>query len=308
MSIGTGSLDDLAKRHFGSEYDLANPDTTGVGFALEGFFAVTLGAVAGMLFAVRMDYPGAFLVVVLSAVAGFAFWKAITGTRSSKRRKFVSDCLTLYRAGDPETVVEVQRFAVGCFRQEIQVHRDRTIGVESEWGKARAQLSAALDEARQLESYWRLRLEGDDKNDVARRACDEATRLEEKLSHALGRADSRADVLLKFYSDCEARLHMMDNYSHDMEKARQLERLSDRADIVIAEAEGTLSAIGQQFVHEAQLVGRAMSGLAEMQAVSLAGEVPLDDMEFLADRVVERSEMDERAIRKLDASISGDVE
>ena len=81
------------------------------------------------------------------------------------------------------------------------------------------------------------------------------------------------------------------------------QNLSDRADMVIAEAEETLAVIGRQFVAEARRVGRALAGLADTQVLSLAGEAPLDDMESLADRIIERSDSDKKAIRELDASV-----
>lgn len=119
--------------------------------------------------------------------------------------------------------------------------------------------------------------------------------------------DSRADVLLRFYNDCDARLAVMDRYNQDRAETRRLENLSDRADMVIAEAEGTLAAIGRQFVDEAQRVGRALTGLADAQVLFLAGEAPLDDLEALADRIIERSESDEKTIRELDATLGRSV-
>ncbi len=99
----------------------------------------------------------------------------------------------------------------------------------------------------------------------------------------------------------------MDRYNQDRAETRRLENLSDRADMVIAEAEGTLAAIGRQFVDEAQRVGRALTGLADAQVLFLAGEAPLDDLEALADRIIERSESDEKTIRELDATLGRSV-
>ncbi|MYI65993.1 MAG: hypothetical protein F4107_08685 [Gemmatimonadetes bacterium] len=70
--------------------------------------------------------------------------------------------------------------------------------------------------------------------------------------------------------------------------------------MVIAGAQGALAAIGQEFLREAEAVGRALGGLAEVQIKSLAGEAPLDNIEYLADRVIENSESEERAIGALD--------
>ena len=133
-----------------------------------------------------------------------------------------------------------------------------------------------------------------------------ATELRAKLRLALGKLNSRADVLLNFYNECDARLAVMDRYNRDMEETRRLEELSGRADMVIAGARGALVALGQEFVREAQAVGRALGGLAEVQIKSLAGEAPLDSIEYLADRVIENSESEERAIGALDEVLRRD--
>ena len=302
-------LDDIARRCFEAEVELKRKETAaeksdeqtqmgcltafgggGVGWAL----AAGLGANAEQ----------GFLIVVLSGVAAWSILKLSRDPDPFGRH--VSKRLRAFRASDPETVLQVHRFAVKHFRQRIQSHRARTLGSDSEWGKARTSLAEALDEARQSEAYWRLRSQQADEKDFARRQREVAARLERKLRQALGKLDSRADVLLQFYSDCDARLAVMDRCNQDRIETRRLENLSDRADMVIAEAEGTLAAIGRQFLQEAQLVGRALAGLADVQVLSLAGDAPLDDMEVLADRIIERSESDKRAIRALDASLGAD--
>ncbi len=103
--------------------------------------------------------------------------------------------------------------------------------------------------------------------------------------------DAKADALLCFYNDCDAKLSLMDRYNRDMDESRRLEELSGSIDSAIAAAEGTLAAIGAQFVREAEAMGQALGGLARIQIESLAGEVPLDNIEHLADRPSSRVRM-----------------
>ena len=302
-------LADIARRCFEAEVEFKRKELVAEKSdeqMSQGCLIVLLGVGVGSLLAVEFGAEAglAFVMVALSGVLAWSILKLTREPDPFGRR--VSNHLKAFRAGDPETVLEVHRFAVEHFRQKIQSHRARTLGSDSEWGKARTSLADALDEARRSVAYWRLRSREADENDFARRQRKVAARLEGKLRQALRKLDSRADVLLQFYSDCDARLAVMDRCNQDRAETRRLENLSDRADMVIAEAEGTLAAIGRQFVHEAQLVGRALAGLADVQMLSLAGEAPLDDMEFLADRIIERSESDKRAIRALDASLGAD--
>lgn len=304
-------LDDIARRCFKAdlrytrkkmevEFDQA---ARGCVSSIGGLVACVL-AVAGLGAVVEGELGFAAFVMSLS---GLLAWRILKWRRDNPLDKYVSNRLKAFRAGDPEVVLKVQHFAVEHFREKIQSHRARTLGSYSEWGMARTSLSEALDEARQSVAYWRLRSQEDDGKDFTRRQHEVAARLQGKLRGALRKLDSRADVLLQFYNDCDARLAVMDRYNQDMVETRRLESLSDRADLVIAEAEGALAAIGRQFVDEAQRVGRALAGLADAQVLSLAGEAPLDDMEALADRIIERSESDEETIRELDAALGRGV-
>ena len=215
----------------------------------------------------------------------------------------VSKRLDLFRAGHAETTMRVHQFAITYFREQIRVHRSRTLGEASEWGKARSSLAATMDEARQQKVYWHKRWLDDKNNDMALRQYNAASLLKDKMSRALRKLDSRADVLLGFYAECKARVDLLDHHNQDLVKTRELESLSDRADVVMAEAEGTLAAIGQDFVREVDTMWQAMSGLGEMQTLALAGEASLDNMEFLADRVIEQSELDEETIQDLERSL-----
>lgn len=324
---GPLDLEDLARRCFRAEFktDPARPIALIIGavalamfIAIPGLAAmlallavlVVLGFIAydselgclsmivGLLAAwFLFANPGVPRVLALLAVAGVI---AFSGLSIAVDKAGIWSRLKAYRNGDSDAVQAVHRFAVEEFRREIGAHRARTLGSDSEWEQARASLAQALNEADGSVAYWRLRSKGSRETELARRQLEVAVELERKLRRALKKLDGRADVLLRFYNDCDARLAVMDRCNRDMAEARRLEDLSGRADMVIAEAEGTLAAIGGQFVREAQLIGQAMGGLARVQLQSLAGEVHIDNIESLADRIIESSEAEERAIRTLD--------
>ena len=198
--------------------------------------------------------------------------------------------LEAFRAGDAETVLDVYRFAVEEFRGKIDAHRTRTLGGTSEWAAARGKLAMAVDEADRSAAYWRTRLRQDRADQVVARQLKRAAALDEKLRSALDKLDGRADVLRRFYNDCEARIAVMDRHNRDIEETRRLDRLSGTADMVIAGADATLAEIAASFVREARKVGEVFGNFERLQLGTLAGEAPLDDIEILADRINEASE------------------
>ena len=215
----------------------------------------------------------------------------------------VSRRLKAFRAGEPDVVLDVYRFAVDEFRGQIERHRARTLGRRSEWGAARAELARAVDEADRSMAYWRARLRQDPDNQTFAGQWRTATKLQAKLRSALGKLDGRADVLRRFYNDCEARIAVMDRCNRDIEETRRLDRLSGTADMVIAGAETALAGIGASFVREARKMGRVLGSFERLQLKSLAGEAPLDDIEFLADRINESSEREYDTVERLSRTV-----
>ena len=216
----------------------------------------------------------------------------------------VSYRLKAYREGDSEMLQTVHQFAVKQFRAAIESHRAKTLGGDTEWGKARESLTQRAGPGRAVGRV----LEGSHGAEPGRTSWPGGSSRSPRNSgpssgSRWGKLNRRADVLLNFYNECDARLAVMDRYNRDMEETRRLEELSGKADMVIAGAQGALAAIGEEFVREAQAVGRALGGLAEVQIKSLAGEAPLDNIEYLADRVIENSESEERAIGALDRGV-----
>ena len=235
-----------------------------------------------------------------SGLLGFSSALVILGImRVLPARNRVSRRLAAFRGGDLDATEAVYRFAVEEFRGQIERHRARTLGSGSEWGAARAELGRAVDGADRSMAYWGARLSQDPDNRMAARQLRTATELSAKLGSALAKLDGRADVLRKFYNDCEARIAVMDRCNRDIEETRRLEQLSGTADMVIAGADTALAGIGASFVREAHKMGRVLGSFERLQLKSLAGEAPLDDIEFLADRINEASEREYDTVERL---------
>ena len=285
----TESLDDIARRCFEFEQSrFAEARRIGV------FVQVMVLAIV-VAFVLNLPTASPALLAGLVAVGA----AILAGSRLFLRIR-VRRSLAAFRAGDATAVAKVHRFAAREFRLQIGRHRARTLGADSEWGMARSALAEAADEAQRSVAYWKVRVRQEPENQLAAGQSKTATDLDEKLRSALAKLDARADTLLRFYNDCDARLSLMDRYNQDMEETRRLEELSGRTDVAIVGAEDTLLAIGEQFVREAQAVGRALGGLARVQIKSLAGDAPLDNIEYLADRIIESSDAERRAVEDLD--------
>lgn len=286
----TDSLDDLARRC--SESEGGDRPVSGTGVALFMMLVVVAAYLATV-------FPADYALQILLGLTLPAL--AISSLRRSLLARIrMRRALAAFRAGDAAAVAKVHRFAAREFREQVGRHRERALGADSEWGMARAALAGAADEARRSVAYWEARVRQEPDNQLAPGQLRAASDLDGKLRSALGKLDARADTLLRFYNECDARLSLMDRYNQDVEETRRLEELSGRSDVAIAGAEGTLVAIGELFVREARAVGRALGGLERVPIKSLAGDAPLDDVEYLADRIIESSDAERRAVEELD--------
>jgi hypothetical protein len=187
------------------------------------------------------------------------------------------------------------------FAAEVERQRARTIGPESEWGRARQSLESAAHEADRSVAYWTQRLSTEP--DIARTQLEAATRLQAKFTTALSGLDQRARLLVSFFNDCEARVAVLRSTKRDFEEIRKLEALAERSDEVVTHAEGTLASIGASFVSEALRVANALGGLERIGLANLAGEVPVDQLEALADRILESADRDRSALERVTGSI-----
>ena len=280
------------------------PTTPEATFLLQLLFPVAL--LASCVGAIVGGPDGFFIVLMLAA----GVWGLIAFARSQPTKRRRADIratmergIAAYRKGEHWAVLRVHRFAVSEFRERIAAHRARTMGADSEWGRARASLAEAADEAQRSAAYWRERLRAEPESELATAQGRIAGRLEAKLGEALEKLDARATALRKFYNDCDARLAVMDRCNRDLEESRRLEELSGRADIVIAEAQGAMESIARAFVAEARAMGDALGIVATVGIKSLAGEVPVENIEYLADRIIEDSDRERATIEDLDRQL-----
>lgn len=250
---------------------------------------------------------GAVILLLIVAWTGGTFLdlkqkKAKTNVKKARHtfeRTYIRKRLAAYADGDLMSLQQVHGYAIRHFRKLIKQHRARTMGPESEWARARAPLEKAVNDANKSVAYWRERLKSDPDNQVCLRQYRIVKGLEEKLRSALSKVDERADLLSKFYNDCEAKLAVMDRCRQDIREARKVEELSSRADVVVAEAEGSIQALASAFVDEAQRIGSALGETAGAQYKVLAGEAPLDDIDYLADKIVECSDGEQEQIKEM---------
>ncbi len=208
-----------------------------------------------------------------------------------------------YKEGVPQTVAKVHSYVVERFRDRVAAHRQRMLGPHSDWANARDPLQGAVREAESSVAYWRARADSDAGNELADTQVQRATAIEEKLVAALSEVDKRSDLLRKFYLECEARLKVMNARNRDLEEVDRLNRLQDESGAVIAQAGAGLQQLAASFARDAQGIGRLLTDAGQLQLKSLAGEASLDDMEFLADRIIEDAERDEDRIAALQRSL-----
>lgn len=192
------------------------------------------------------------------------------------------------------------------FRADIDRYRQRTLGQNSEWGRARHPLAAAKDEANRAVAYWTERAEAEGGSDLARDQLALARRLETKLGRAIRELDERAEALRAFLNRCEAKLATLEARSRDHEESARLLRLSHDADVQSAEAREALDRIGRDFMAEAVQVANALGGLQQLHLLDEAERLDVDQLETVAERIVEVSAADRRALGELERDLTGE--
>ena len=241
------------------------------------------------------------LIVVLAIDIGVSFWVGLVlsclaiwfykiwvdGAPVREIQASVKQGIEAYYRGEPWAVARVHEYAVEEFRNRVAVHREKTLGDSSQWGRARASLMEAASDAQRSVAYWGARLRQEPSNEFAKSQKDVSDQLEAKLATAFEKLEARSVALRRFYNECDARLATMDRHNHDLEEFRRLKELSGRADIVIAHAEGTMHGLATAFVAEAQAFADALGGVAAVSITALAGEAPMDNIDYFADRIIE---------------------
>lgn len=241
------------------------------------------------------------------AAIGVVAFIIVAAQRHAVRRdeQQINRGVAAYEAGDMDAVAAVHGYALGLLRERVKAHRARTLGSKSEWGRARAPLDDALTEAGGRVAYWEERRRSDPANEVAPLQLETARKLQAKLRSALDETDARADVLRQFYDRCEAKLAVMDRTNADLVEVKRLEALSGKARSAIAHAKGTIEALASQFLAEAQNIAAALGSADRTQLGVLAGDAPLDNIEYLADKIHENTERDRDALATLEKTLEG---
>lgn len=243
-----------------------------------------------------------FLVAGGALVAGGFAFSAIA--RHYRIRARIKRGVNAYSAGDPDAVSAVHGYALGMLRRRVQAHRDRMLGPDSEWGRARGPLEEALIDAEGRLAYWRERLLGEPDSEIASMQMRTARKLRDKLKQAVDEVDDRAVVLRHFYDRCEAKLAVMDRSNADLVEVKRLEELSGKANTVMAHARGAIEGLAQRFLAEARSIATALGSADRTQLGVLAGDAPIDNIEFLADKIHESGERDRGTIEALEKTLT----
>ncbi|UCC25816.1 MAG: hypothetical protein JSU98_01720 [Gemmatimonadales bacterium] len=189
------------------------------------------------------------------------------------------------------------------FRRDLEVQRARLMGPRSELGRARAPLEEALEEARRSEAYWTERCRQDPSSLLAKQQVETAERLSKKFDAALGELLERSRILLDFFNSCEAKLVALEHGRRDVEETRRLADLSDRADEVTSGADLALEGIAREVLSQAVRVGEALGAMERLRIQEAAGELPVDQMESVADQIIESADSERRLLSRLVAAL-----
>lgn len=190
------------------------------------------------------------------------------------------------------------------FTAELERQRARMLGPDSDWGRTRQPLLAATQEAARSMAYWKQRTSMDPSSESARQQLALAEHLARKFQDALTEVDARAHILQTFFNECEARVATMRHGRRDYDEVRKLGSLSERAEVIVADANSTLAEIGNSFIREAVRVGNALGGIERVSLITLAGDAPVDRIESLADRILENSEKERAVLERLAYDLS----
>lgn len=270
-------------------------------FSLVGSFNLFLGLVGGALALMvwsRNAFSGEKSGIARDASDIRAKIRA-THSRVRAARSLVGSKLDAYQRGEPREVRTVRSFAIEGFRERIERQRARTLGRDSEWSQAREDLDRHRDEVQRSAAYWRERRREEPDSELPGVHLGMAKALDAKLREAVGKVDARAAVLRRFYNDCEAKLTVLDRRNRDIEESRRLADLSDRADVVIEEAERTIENIAHEFLRDAVVIEWALTGADNVGVQSLTAERSLESIESLADEVINASERQRSAVEVL---------
>jgi hypothetical protein len=198
---------------------------------------------------------------------------------------------------------EVYAGIASRFRRDLEGQHRRLLGPGSEWGRARSPLEEALDEARRSLAYWKARVEQDPEQPAAREHEATARQLALKFERALAELDGRSRTLRDFFHACEARLSSLEFSRRDAEESHRLARLSDRADDVTYDASRAMASTGRDVLRQVIEVAQALGAAERLAIQHTAGDVPIERIEAVADRILASADEERRALAGIVAHV-----
>jgi len=198
----------------------------------------------------------------------------------------------------------LQRVIAQRFGQDIENQRENLLGEGTEWAKRKGSLVRAKNQAHRSISYFEERQKQGGVEEVIASQLLVARDLHAKLSEAWEKIDKQESSLLAFFNQCEARVSVLEQGVRDQEEIQGLSTLSENADSVVVDATLVLETIGQQLIKELIQLGQALGSLRRLQLKESAGEVPVDQIEKVADRILESASDDQRMLVDLISQVS----
>lgn len=250
-------------------------------------WALSLGGLYGAMSWLAFGWPVGILVGLLGSSLGELTARAVSQRRTKRFRRALGRApWSLY--GE----------VADRFRRKIEAQRLSALGPDSTWQRARQPLVEAAAEAQRAVAYWRERSRQEE-DEVVLAQLNTAERLAEKFTEALEELDRRSQVLQRFFHDCEAKLAVLERGRRDVEESRRLAELSERAEEVVDDTSRVLGSVARDFLSEAVRVGRALGAMERLRIKDSAGDLPLDRIESVADRILESAAREHRALDDL---------
>jgi hypothetical protein len=264
----------------------------GVGGIYAGSLAAYLAFGAGSAFQV-WSWP----IMAVSALVTAAGGDLVLRRRTERlRRRFFVDL--------EREPWKYQHRLIHVYREKLREYESQVLGPGSPIEQARQPMLAAADEARKSLAYWQARHQEEGANAMIASNSLVAEDLTSKLDGALADLDRRRGVLSAFFGKCEARLGLLERGQRDSEESEKLQRLSETAGGLIHSAEATLAEIGRVSARQAIALGEALGAFERARLWHKAGEVPVEEIEHVADAILASSERDHALVLSLVRELS----
>lgn len=203
---------------------------------------------------------------------------------------------------------EIHDIVLQDFRGLVARYREQLLGDNAELRSRRRELERGLDEAKRSVAFWEEAVAAEPNDSSNRVQLRTAQELETKLTQALEALDRRRHRLQDFLAKCDAKAKRMEFSKEKLQESEKLTRLADRADEAISRADDTLDAIGQAFLAEAAEAFGLLGEVERLHLSRVAGELPVDSVEFVAERIIQTVEEEEYQLDSLMHAISATSE